>query len=415
MTYDQTRDNEQLLKLDDAITNFITRYNANPSSTNRKTIVLFPGGMGSRLLRANVTAPNGPPYFYDTTWLDCSILFGAGAHLRMQGDVDYDQHIIIPNGHVDFMTLRPYEGFIQWCDANGIDYFIFGWDWRRDLKCTVKFFLNTFLPLFRLRVQAGCGSDPLLDFSLVGHSMGGMIVKLILNNNSDPYVQLIKKAVTVATPFYGYGAELPRYFVGDPDLNPLYGAKVVTKVISSLAAEYTLLFLDEDTYTRDRAALGADPDYPLSSYPILDATAGTVADPYNPKTKAGKVRYPQNYGFDIVLLNRGKLVYQQVAQQLNPAMNNKFFNFRGVQVKNGAVVDGTVNNQTWDWIAPGFDPDTDPSPITDYLGPGDGTLPAWSTRLVNTPGANVRTLEGDVDHMFMMSDALVLNELVTVI
>ena len=88
MTYDQTRDNEQLLKLDDAITNFITRYNANPSSTNRKTIVLFPGGMGSRLLRANVTAPNGPPYFYDTTWLDCSILFGAGAHLRMQGDVD---------------------------------------------------------------------------------------------------------------------------------------------------------------------------------------------------------------------------------------------------------------------------------------------------------------------------------------
>ena len=96
-------------------------------------------------------------------------------------------------------------------------------------------------------------------------------------------------------------------------------------------------------------------------------------------------------------------------------MNNKFFNFRGVQVKNGAVVDGTVNNQTWDWIAPGFDPDTDPSPITDYLGPGDGTLPAWSTRLVNTPGANVRTLEGDVDHMFMMSDALVLNELVTVI
>ena len=170
----------------------------------------------------------------------------------------------------------------------------------------------------------------------------------------------------------------PRYFVGDPDLNPLYGAKVVTKVISSLAAEYTLLFLDEDTYTRDRAALGADPDYPLSSYPILDATAGTVADPYNPKTKAGKVRYPQNYGFDIVLLNRGKLVYQQVAQQLNPAMNNKFFNFRGVQVKNGAVVDGTVNNQTWDWITPGFDPDTDPSPITDYLGPGDGTLPAWS-------------------------------------
>jgi len=414
MTYSQTRDSEQRLKLDDAITNFITRYNANPSSKNRKTIILFPGGMGSRLLRATATEPNGPPYSYNTVWLDCSIVFGAATHLEMQGDADLDQHIIIPNGHVDFMTLRPYEGFIQWCDAKGIDYFIFGWDWRRDLTLTVNFFLDTFLPLFRQRVKKACGADPLQDFSLVGHSMGGMFVKLILNNKSNPDVQLMSQAVTVATPFYGYGGELPRYFVGDPDLNSLYGARVVTRVISSFAAEYALLFLDEATYNRDRAALGTGP-YPLSSYPILDKTTGAVADPYNPGTNAGKVRYPQNYGFKMSLLNNGYNIYQKVVAQLDPNINSKFFNFRGVQVRAGAVVNKTVNNQTWDWILPNFDPANNPSPIVDYLGPGDGTLPAWSTRLVNTPKNNVRTLKGNIEHMFMMSDALVLNELAKVI
>jgi hypothetical protein len=70
MSYEQTRDNEQLSKLDDAIGSFITRYNSNLSSTNRKTIFLFPGGMGSQLLRATTPEPDDPPYFYNTTWLE---------------------------------------------------------------------------------------------------------------------------------------------------------------------------------------------------------------------------------------------------------------------------------------------------------------------------------------------------------
>jgi len=246
--------------------------------------------------------------------------------------------------------------------------------------------------------------------------MGGMIVKLISNRSNNPYVQLMKRAITVATPFYGYGGQLPRYFVGDPDLNHFYPKRVVTRVISSLAAEYTVLFLDEDTYNRDGAALMADPNYPLLTYPSLDADTGTIADPYNPKTKAGKVRYPQNYGFDLLALKSGKLLHQQVTAPLDPAINSKFFNFRGVRTDgSGAVINDTVNRQTWDWIAPDFDPDTDDSPITDYLGPGDDTLPAWSTRLVGTPGANVRDIKSNLEHMFMMNNNQVLTELAGVI
>jgi pimeloyl-ACP methyl ester carboxylesterase len=414
MTYRQTRDSEQLSHLDDAIGTFISRYNNNLSTTDRKTIILFPGGMGSQLLRATTPESDGPPYFYNTLWLDCAIIFGAALHLQMQGDIDFDEQIIIPDGPVG-PPLAPYQGFINWCDHHDVDYLIFGWDWRRDLCLTADFFLNVFMPLFEQRVKHTCTPNPLQHLSLVGHSFGGMIVKLILNRSNNPYVQLVHSAVTVASPFYGYGGQLPRYFVGDPDLNPFCGKRRVTRLVSSLAAGYTLLPLDEATYQRDSAKLGQDPDDPLLYYPCLDANDGTVADPYNPKTKGGLVRYPQNYGFDAVALNRGKLICQQVAALLDPQMNNKFFNIRGIQFRNGAAVNDTIHNQTWDWIAPNFDPQTGGCPITDYRGLGDGTLPAWSTRFVHLPQGHVLTLKGDVDHTYMMSDQQVLNTLAMVI
>ena len=413
MTYDQTKNDEQLAYLDDAIVKFISRYNSNLQSTTRKTILLFPGGLGSQLLRASTPEPDGPPFFYNTVWLDGSIIVGAAKHLRMQGDVDHLQQIIVPDGPLDLLILRPYDGFIDWCNANGIDYFIFGWDWRRDPKLTVDFFLDVFMPRFEQRVSV-CSPNPLLNLSFVGHSFGGMIVKLILNRDNNPYVQLVKHGVTVATPFYGYGGQLGRYFIGDPDLYLFYRKRDLVRVVSSLAGGYTLMFLDEITFQRDGNALNNDNNFPPLAYPVLDANTAAIANPYNPGTNGGNVRYPQNYGLDPGKLARGRLICQQVAAPLIPAINNKFFNIRGAQTDNNGVVNQTVNNQTWDWIAPNFDPENDPSSITDYLGPGDGTLAAWS-RLISAP-PNVRTLQGnDIDHMFMMNHPQVTNALGTVI
>ena len=418
MTYDQARDGEQLARLQNAIGRFISRYNVNLATTNRKTIILFPGGTGSQLLRANAPYSSAASYYYDLLWVDCELIAGKALHLRMQGDLDDNQQIVIPDGPVRFFPFLPYEGFKWWCFWNNIDYFIFGWDWRRDLGLTVKYFLDVFMPIFASRVQGSCIPDPLQNLSLVGHSFGGMVVKLIMNESTNPYVQLVKKAVTVASPFYGYGGQLPRYFIGEPDLNPYYGSnKPMTEVASSLQAGYSLLFLDQGTYLRDGALLAADPLFPLAQYPIVDATTGLPVDPYdNPITAGGQARYPQNYGVTSFKLICGKTISTQVAALLDSAINNKFFNIRGVQVTDAdAVINDTVNNQTWKLIAPNFDPDSDPCPITDYRGPGDGVLPAWSTRLVSTPPANIFTLRGNIDHTFMMSDAVVLNQLAMVI
>ena len=418
MTYQQARDAEDLNHLNDAITLFISRYSANLSNANRKTVILFPGGMGSQLLRASTPQPNGPPYSYNIVWLDCSVVFGAAAHLQMNGDIDLDQQIIIPDGPVDFPPLlTPYDGFITWCNQNQIDYLIFGWDWRRDLSFNADFFLKDFMPLFKQRV-AQLQPNPLLHLSLVGHSEGGMLLKVIVNRASDPNVQLLKRAVTVASPFYGYGGQLPRYFIGDPDLNAIYGNQTVTRIVSSLAAGYSLLFLDQATFARDKAKLTQDPYYPSTkNYPLLDATSEAPADPYNPQPSGALVRYPQDYGFDLAKLARGKLIYDEVAALLDPTVKAKFFNIRGVTTRNGKAVNKTVTHQTWGFIDPHFDPNNVAGcPITDFLGPGDGTLPAWSTRFADTPSANVRTVRGNqIDHMFMMNDHQVLSVLATVI
>jgi hypothetical protein len=414
MTYDQTRDNEQLSYLDDAISKFLSRHNSNFQGTNRRTIIFFPGGIGSRLLRASTPEPDGPPFSYNTVWLDGSIAINAAYDLQMQGDIDYKKQIIVANGALDIpLCLTPYDNFTTWCDASGIDYLIYGWDWRRNPDRIVDYFLKVFMPYFKDAVRE-CYPNPLRHLSLVGHSYGGIIIKLIFNRSDDPYVQLFKQGVTVATPFYGYGGQLARYFVGEPDLYFRYSKSDLVRIISSLAGGYPLMFLDEDTFQRNRVALANDSDFPLPYYPVLDATDGTMADPYNPGTSDGNVRYPQNYGFDPFELACGKLICQQVAAPLVPAINKKFVNIRGVTTESNNVVNDTVNNQTWDWIAPDFNPDTGNSPITDYLGPGDGTLPAWSTRLISTP--NVYTVLGDdVDHMSLMDNNQVRNRLAAVI
>src|SRR5215471_16430746 len=167
MTYQTERDAEELRYLNDEITHFISRYVSNLSNTNRKTIILFPGGMGSQLMRATTQVQNGPPYFYNVVWLDCSILLSFSAvNLQMNGDIDLNNQIIIPDGPVE-NPLPPYDGFIIWCELKQIDYLIFGWDWRRDLSLNADFFLNIFMPRFEQRV-ANLTPNPLQHLSLVG-------------------------------------------------------------------------------------------------------------------------------------------------------------------------------------------------------------------------------------------------------
>jgi pimeloyl-ACP methyl ester carboxylesterase len=422
--YEQKRDAEYLnrLKFAGPISDFIWQYNADLSPKPR-TIFLFPGGMGSQLLRATADFNHGPFFFYLPAWIDPFIVLGTAINLQTQTPPDYDdyqQHYIVPNGCIDCPpNLRPYAGFINWCQSSNIHLFVFGWDWRRSSEATANFFLNRFLPVFdTCATNASCSPHPLDNFWLVGHSFGGMVVKQIVNHATNPYVQRMKRAITVGSPFYGYGGQVHRYFKGDAQLNWTLnpnGAQRVTEIVSSLPGGYELLFLPEATYNSNQAAFASDPDgYNLMSYPSMDAdNPAERADPYNPipippaTNPHGYVRYISSHGFDMNLLAAGKIASDKVTQPLAANVRNKFYNIRGVGNNN------TVVSQTWKRVLPTFNPDNnnDKDPVTDTKGPGDGLLPAWSTRLLGMNRAHVISIGGNIEHMDMMNETAVQTEI----
>ena len=114
-----------------------------------------------------------------------------------------------------------------------------------------------------------------------------MVVKQILNQSTNQYVQRIKRAITVGSPFYGYGGQVHRYFKGDSQINWTLnpnGAQRAAEIVSTLPGGYELLFLPEATYNNNQSAFANDPDgYNLLAYPSVDATnPGQRADPYHP-------------------------------------------------------------------------------------------------------------------------------------
>jgi pimeloyl-ACP methyl ester carboxylesterase len=400
LSYADTRDSEQLRILDVAVAQFIQRYTSNPSTGGRRTLFLFPGGMGCQLLRARTQYQDGvatPQTFqYDKVWLTVETFLGDALTLRMHKDGqgvyrDLDDRIIVADGAVELFGVTPYTLFTAWCELNELDWFIFGWDWRRRLEETVAFFLARFLPRFQSTVQNACGTDPLSDFILMGHSFGGMIVNLILRQYNSLLANMTR-AVTVAAPFYGYDGQIHRWFEGDQYFN-LLGQMKVIKVISSMPACYTLPYLDAGTFSANQPALAQDPQFPLAGYPSHDAANAPLnADPFNPVGQ----RYPGNTGFDMTELNHGLHIFQQLTVPLTQYAD-RFFNIRGVESTPDTVVGGI------DWkLLPGpANPSTSPITNRPPQVPGDGVQPAWSTRLVTLPNNQWLTVDG-VDHMFMM-------------
>ncbi len=413
MTYATSRDEASYARLQTAIEAFASQYRLNANSSGpRRTIFLFPGGLGSDLMRSYQAYPN-PAQSFEKVWLDIGIWVDVPRLGMLPSDVDSEQKYVVADGCVDFpgpiALFHAYEVFIQWCRRNSIDLFVFGWDWRRSVQDAADFFLNVFMPKFDARF-AGMTPHPLDHFSFVGHSAGGMVVKAMLNSATNSYVQRVKKAITVATPFYGYGDQIRRFIMGDPYLLVVgFPRSFTARLISSLPGGYEYPYLDYYTYGINQVEFTKDPDgYDLNAYPSLDAgNHAVIADPYvyDPQ------RYPPLTGFQSGLLSRGNATARKISSPLaDAAIAAKFYNIRGVQQHNNQDVDETAVRQFWTRVSSSFSPDFDPDPIESVPGPGDGTQPAWTTKLLGLPdpASQIITIKGDdVDHATMLDIARV--------
>jgi hypothetical protein len=409
MSYEGNRVKEQLRVLRPEIQNFIVRYNANPP-VGRQTVFLFPGGMASRLVRAKKVYQPGPDQVFDYVdiWLTPESFLGRAADLKMKrvnkGDHrDKDDKIIVSDGLVNFLGATPYLGFTAWCAAKNLDYFVFPWDWRRGVDDVGDFFIDDFLPDFQNLVKAGCNNaDPLARFSLIGHSCGGMVVNWALRSNAAIMAGL-DKAITVATPFYGYSSQLHRWFDGEEYLNgPLNSFKKgIIKAICSFPGCYAWLFLPHnDRYVPNAAAFAADPVAPLMAYPSVDSDTGAVADPYDPQSNGALRRYPttRESAFDSDELKDGKDLVKFLSGPLTAAKAGKFYNIRADTGANN-----TRHATTWRWVPP-----IEPCPIANAsVGMGDGVQPGWTARHIDleglAPGHVVTVVSPLAEHATLMS------------
>jgi hypothetical protein len=329
--------------------------------------------MGSNLYRAR--APLDP--FYDRVWLGPGSFVGGALALRMHRDAagvhrDLDDRLIVADGLVKIGGLSLYDNFTRWCRASGFNLFVFAWDWRRRLEETVALFLR-FLSLFRERIGAAYGVDPLRDFVLLGHSYGGVIVKLLLD---EPSAELdgVARAVAAATPFYGFAVVMRRWLHGDRYLN-LLGKREVIATICSFPGCYPLALLDEATWRANEAAFAADA-FPLRAYPSLDP-GGRIVDPYWP----AEGQYPAGTVDHAELAHGGRIARRMAAL---PARADKLFCLRGAGMDTvGAITWGASITPRPPWV------------------PGDGIQPAWGTRLAALPADQCIT-EAGLDHMFFL-------------
>ena len=151
--YGTSRDAACTLRIRTALEEFASQYGLDVSISNkRRTIFLFPGGLGSQLLRADQPFPH-TPQCYEKVWLDGGDLLdpspGPPRLAMLSGGVDTEQRFVIPDGCVNipgsFELVHPYANFSQWCRDHEIDLLIFGWDWRRSVQEAADFFLKIFL------------------------------------------------------------------------------------------------------------------------------------------------------------------------------------------------------------------------------------------------------------------------------
>src|SRR4029077_13506730 len=201
-----------------------------------------------------------------------------------------------------------------------------------------------------------------------------------------------------------------RWFEGDSLVNgpnDIFKEDVM-EVVASLPALYTLHYLDEATYREQatQSGLALDPEFPIASYPSMDATIATLrADPYNPKTNGSLVRYPTMTGFDLAELDYARLQAQQLVASMPANLAEKFYNIRGVRTQSDqqTPTSSTQGATTWNWVPTSFD-STNPSPsMGGASAPGAAPQPAWSARLAtNAPARCITIKASDISHMMIM-------------
>ncbi|HEX6002641.1 MAG TPA: hypothetical protein VFZ14_01450 [Burkholderiales bacterium] len=346
------------------------------------SVVLLPGGMGSRLLRgiapyvANARYTNTD--FYEL-WLDfAAALRGELREIAMtEDDRDIGDHPIIASGELSSI-VKKYEGVGEFFRGKA-NFIGLGYDWRRTPESEFTY-LRTFLRRIAGKITGRGYADPRARLTIYAHSQGGLLAKLFLNDlveRGENMASWCERVVTCSTPFYGTWSHLARYYVGEPFANMVTGgAEAVARIVATVKGPYLLLPAPKRVLEPRFGALG------LARYPVRDA--GDRALDCDPFVFPARRRFPAYIVEDH--LTAARLQFQQIDAPLPASVARRVHHIRS-KLGTGDM----PFEMYWRADARGHDP-----VLHNGLegGAHDGTVPFWSARLPATPPENIFDLSG---------------------
>lgn len=176
--------------------------------------------------------------------------------LLTRGDGYQTPDGILPKGVTDFVLrnnkkvlvdFRPYAPLIERLKQSGYQVLVFPYDWRLRLneagfslqKAIVSEFWNSKLPQGKL--------DPEEKVVLIGHSMGGLLARLFVEDQSLAGHALVRRAIMIGTPHMG----APVAYAYLSGTNSIFGDSVVWNTLRKI----------HDQQPRETKPDTADPDF----------------------------------------------------------------------------------------------------------------------------------------------------------
>ena len=358
------------------------------------TIVILPGGMGSRLQRC--TRPydatrSAPIEQFSELWCGLgAILNGELKSLTQNAATEEaDGHPVIAAGELT-NVVKSYNGIFDHF-AGKANVIGLGYDWRR-APIKESGYVRVFLQLIAEQVKKRnpLWPDPRKHLTLYAHSQGGLVAKFFVNDlvdtGEDP-ADWFERLVTCCTPFYGTQSHFERYYVGEPLINVFTGgADAVARIVASFQGTYILLPAPRDVLRRRLAKFG------LERYPVRDAVDERMeCDPFDASPAiAGRLR-PEVSRANLVMA-RDQFVL--IDRPLPAAVAQRVYHIRSDSSAGQTSRTLEIRWQAVDGATYGAHLGN-PIRVEQVLrGQGDGTVPLWSARLATTPDENVFDMKG---------------------
>lgn len=325
---------EQLLGADEAAE--LQRLTHGPVARGlRPAVVLMPGIMGSLLV--SVRGVN------TVLWIN-PLLFlkGQGSYLQLSADGSRDAHAEIDAVPLSLEKLCYTK--IALALRRQVDLYEFPYDWRRPVQVN-----GDLLATYLERWAAGDAARP---FTLVGHSMGGLVARACLARHPELAGGRVAQVIMLGTPHFGAANAVETLLNGNSMMalvTKLNDKNQVADLLKNLPSAYQLLPAPPDLFPAHRP-------YP-ANWDLYDAGAWHLAG----------IR--QDY------LDAGLRFHHELAASDPQA---PLVEIAGCEVETGVEVERSFGANDEPRLAVtkvGTGPDA-----------GDGTVPLWSAML---PGAAV--------------------------